>query len=297
MIRLPKTLVPETTKALYSPKANRIISKANPIKRPSHRQTFSDGPKVSVAFHAKPFRAALKIHHTRNQTRLPISALVSPKAKPTAVTSRPKTFGLSELSEPSSLLNSSDIAPKQKYSDSGIPTEQLLQSYSCRASVQQEELQELWKAIKVPTTPTMILKLFTTQLSSYEQSEILSYSDVYYIGLGSRKIKNNLNSANYGYDDDRGDYKIVIGDHISYRYEILKILGQGSFGQVLRVFDHKEKQKLALKIIRNKSRFHKQAMVEIEVLRFLKEKDSKNSHCVVHLLDNFIFRKHVVSLT
>ena len=25
---------------------------------------------------------------------------------------------------------------------------------------------------------------------------------------------------NYGYDDDKGDYKIVVGDHIGYRYEI-----------------------------------------------------------------------------
>lgn len=25
---------------------------------------------------------------------------------------------------------------------------------------------------------------------------------------------------NYGYDDDTGDYKIVVGDHIGYRYEI-----------------------------------------------------------------------------
>ena len=285
MIRLPKNIVPESTKAHYSPKASHFPRKPTSVKRPSHRHKISEGAKPAVAFHPKPFKAILQLRHTKDPAKLPISSLVSPKVKPSAITSRPKTFGLSDTLDRSAILNFSDISSKQKYSDSGIPTEQLLQSYSCRASEQQEELLELW---------TTILKLFFSQLSSYEQSEILSYSDIFFIGLGSRKIKNNLNSTNYGYDDDRGDYKVIIGDHISYRYEVLKILGQGSFGQVLRVYDHKDKQKLALKIIRNKSRFHTQAIVEIDVLRFIKEKDPKNMHCVVHLADNFIFRKHVV---
>ncbi len=37
---------------------------------------------------------------------------------------------------------------------------------------------------------------------------------------------------NSGYDDGRGDYQTVIGDHINYRYEVLDVLGRGSFGQV-----------------------------------------------------------------
>lgn len=36
--------------------------------------------------------------------------------------------------------------------------------------------------------------------------------------------------SNYGYDDERGDYNVVIGDHIAYRYEVIKPLGKGSFG-------------------------------------------------------------------
>ena len=37
---------------------------------------------------------------------------------------------------------------------------------------------------------------------------------------------------NYGYDDARGDYLTVVGDHIGYRYEVQDVLGRGSFGQV-----------------------------------------------------------------
>lgn len=37
---------------------------------------------------------------------------------------------------------------------------------------------------------------------------------------------------NGGYDDDQGSYIHVPHDHIAYRYEVLKVIGKGSFGQV-----------------------------------------------------------------
>lgn len=40
------------------------------------------------------------------------------------------------------------------------------------------------------------------------------------------------NEHNYGYDDEKGDYKIVVGDHIGFRYEIISFIGKGSFGTV-----------------------------------------------------------------
>ena len=38
-------------------------------------------------------------------------------------------------------------------------------------------------------------------------------------------------------------------------------LGQGSFGQVFKSFDHKKKELIALKVIRNEAKFNKQAKV------------------------------------
>lgn len=292
MLRL-RHLPYETAKAQYSPKARKIIGKPTSVKRASHRANHSDVPKIPVTLSPKALKGTLRIPQIRDASRLVANSIISPKARQSAATSRPKTFSANDHTQ-LTLTTSLDLVPKPKYSSSGISTEQILQSYSCRANEYQEELQEVWKTIKTPCTPSTVLKNFITQLSNYEQNEILSYSEIYYFGLGSKKVKNNLNSTNYGYDDERGDYKVVIGDHIGYRYEVLKILGQGSFGQVLRVLDHKTNEKLALKIIRNKSRFHKQALVEIEVLKHLKENDLKNSHCVIHISDNFMFRKHVV---
>jgi dual specificity tyrosine-phosphorylation-regulated kinase 2/3/4 len=39
----------------------------------------------------------------------------------------------------------------------------------------------------------------------------------------------------------RKEYKVVESDHIAYRYEILSQIGKGSYGQVLKVYDHKAK--------------------------------------------------------
>ena len=39
--------------------------------------------------------------------------------------------------------------------------------------------------------------------------------------------------------------------------------------QVVKVYDHKKELMLALKIIRNKKRFHHQALVEIKILEHL----------------------------
>ena len=41
------------------------------------------------------------------------------------------------------------------------------------------------------------------------------------------------------YDDEEGNYKGIKGDHIAYRFEIMSLLGNGSFGNVFKVFDHK----------------------------------------------------------
>lgn len=111
-------------------------------------------------------------------------------------------------------------------------------------------------------------------LNIYERGEIIDYNDVYFCGTqNAHKVVGDLQSdtPNFGYDDERGDYTIIAGDHLSYRYEIVDILGKGSFGQVVRCIDHKLGVLVAVKIIRNKKRFHQQALVEVNILQKLRE--------------------------
>lgn len=119
-----------------------------------------------------------------------------------------------------------------------------------------------------------ILKSSQAQyLSEFERKEILDFPAVYYIGAKSRKKPAVLDNStnNYGYDDDRGDYLVVNHDHLAYRYEVIDTLGKGSFGQVLHCRDHCTGESVALKIIRNKKRFHHQASVEIKLLDNLRK--------------------------
>lgn len=108
-------------------------------------------------------------------------------------------------------------------------------------------------------------------LSDYERKEILDHPLVYFIGAKSEKnmASRDTSTNNFGYDDERGDYLVVPHDHLAYRYEIIATLGKGSFGQVLHCRDHCTGESVAVKIIRNKKRFHKQAEVEIKILESL----------------------------
>ncbi|KAI9361201.1 kinase-like domain-containing protein, partial [Zopfochytrium polystomum] len=96
-----------------------------------------------------------------------------------------------------------------------------------------------------------------------------------------------------GYDDSHGDYYLTMHDHIAYRYEILALLGKGSFGQVARCFDHKTKKYVAVKIIRNKKRFEKQGVVEVKVLDKVRREDGDGTHNMIHMFDSFYFRHHL----
>ena len=73
-------------------------------------------------------------------------------------------------------------------------------------------------------------------------------------GLTSPPTADSRVAHNHGFDDERGDCGVTLRDHLAYRYEILEIVGKGSFGKVLRCFDHKTGSHAAVLVIRNKKR-------------------------------------------
>lgn len=147
--------------------------------------------------------------------------------------------------------------------------------------------------ITYPMNPAIALLKHMELLTNYEQSEILEYPHIYFLGTRTGKIDTNLNKPNMGFDDDEGDYCTVIGDHVGYRYELQGSLGKGSFGKVVKCYDHKRKETIALKIVRNMPKFKDQGMVEVKVLKYLRDNDQDRKKPIVEIKDFFVFRKHL----
>lgn len=62
---------------------------------------------------------------------------------------------------------------------------------------------------------------------------------------------------------------------------------------VLRCYDHKEKQYVALKILKNKKRLYKQGLVEAKLIKHLNDNDPEDKKNIIRRLDQFVFRKHL----
>ncbi|GLB35192.1 putative protein tyrosine kinase [Lyophyllum shimeji] len=241
--------------------------------------------------------------------------LLSPKISlPTARSSNATGQGIHQaMGSPSSSrqsLSTPSPAPSTVDEEELLGDEEMLhyirrqQAKKMAAGATQEELDELLQFPEplppgTPSSPASVLRNSSQYLSEYERKEVLDYSSVYCFGAKSKKKQATLDSStnNYGYDDERGDYLIVNRDHLAYRYEIIDTLGKGSFGQVLQCRDHCTGESVAVKIIRNKKRFHHQALVEIKILDSLRKWDADGKHHVLKMIEHFYFRNHLCIAT
>ncbi|CAG9334542.1 unnamed protein product [Blepharisma stoltei] len=190
--------------------------------------------------------------------------------------------------EESNFSNSSILAPKLL----NQTPKNISKIMNSTQKKMKENISDSPNELKLPLSGISVLKQFKSYLNDWEQGEILDYNVIYYIGKHEEKSSSGV-GPNHGFDDERGDYKFTIGEHICYRYEISQQLGKGSFGQVFKAYDHKVREFVALKIIRNKTRFHQQGAVEVKILKSLKEYDAQDRYNIVHIKDHFVFRNHL----
>ncbi len=61
----------------------------------------------------------------------------------------------------------------------------------------------------------------------------------------------------------------------------------------MRCFDYKKNCYVALKIIRNKKRFHHQAAVEVKILAHLRDNDPNDHYNIIRMKDYFVYRRHL----
>ncbi|KAG0346234.1 dual specificity protein kinase yak1 [Podila humilis] len=103
---------------------------------------------------------------------------------------------------------------------------------------------------------------------------------------------------NEGYDNEDYDYILYVSDILGseerQRYVILDVLGQGTFGQVVKCQNLKTNAIVAVKVIKNKPAYFNQSMMEVTVLELLNERyDVNDRHHILRLQDTFIHRRHL----
>ncbi|WAR04111.1 DYR1A-like protein [Mya arenaria] len=110
---------------------------------------------------------------------------------------------------------------------------------------------------------------------------------------GHKKGKVNVHAYNDGYDDPNHDYIVNPGEKWLDRYEIDSLIGKGSFGQVVKAYDHADQEPVAIKIIKNKKPFLNQAQIEVKLLELMNKHDAENKYYIVKLKRHFMFRNHL----
>lgn len=125
-------------------------------------------------------------------------------------------------------------------------------------------------------------------LTEQEKGELevleLANDTVFYAGdILSRP---DVAAARINEDDEENYYVLQPKDQILYRFEVLKVLGKGSFAQVVSAIDHFKGERVAIKLNRNTEIDHKFATQEGRLLRFLMREDPKDQHNIVRMIEH-----------
>ena len=93
---------------------------------------------------------------------------------------------------------------------------------------------------------------------------------------------------------DENDHLIFeYGDVIQNRYRLTDVLGEGTFGKVIKCVDTFRNKVVALKMIKNVRKYKDAAKLEINVLNKIKKYDPSGKHLCVSMLDWFDYHGHM----
>lgn len=98
-------------------------------------------------------------------------------------------------------------------------------------------------------------------------------------------------------DDGNGHYIIRPDEPFANRFVIIRLLGQGTFGKVVKCIDKITRENVAIKIIRNIQKYRDAAKIELRILLTLKNFDNENLNHCIHLRECFDYRGHICIVT
>ncbi|OAA81796.1 Protein kinase-like domain protein [Akanthomyces lecanii RCEF 1005] len=94
-------------------------------------------------------------------------------------------------------------------------------------------------------------------------------------------------------DDEDGHFIIIPEQRVGRQYRIERLLGQGTFGKVVKAFDMVRQEHVALKIIRSIQKYRDAARIELRVLQTLRNNDPENRYRCIHPRDSFDYKGHI----
>ncbi|CAN0434527.1 unnamed protein product [Lampetra planeri] len=139
-------------------------------------------------------------------------------------------------------------------------------------------------------SPQEILGLFGPHLTNREKLELAAMQEVWYFALFNKSEGFN----NDGYDDQERNYILFRHEHLRYRYEVLKKIGEGGQGQVIQCLDHKRNILVAIKILVSPSSSKQETYqkMELQIALELQDEGSDEDFNVIKVLNIFHFRGH-----
>ncbi|CAJ2510125.1 Uu.00g060250.m01.CDS01 [Anthostomella pinea] len=108
-----------------------------------------------------------------------------------------------------------------------------------------------------------------------------------------RPVNERSHQSGVKVDDDDGHYIVVPDAELTSQYQMVKLLGQGTFGKVVQARDKKRGGLVAIKIIRAVQKYRDASRIELRVLQTLKANDNENRNRCIHLRDCFDYRGHI----
>lgn len=145
---------------------------------------------------------------------------------------------------------------------------------------------------------TQPLKALATNL--HHTYHLVNPSFVYELAFNPRRVLTKPNKPMYndGHDNEDSDYILYVNDWLGsedgYRYLILDVLGQGTFGQVVKCQNMATHEIVAVKVIKNKTAYFNQSMMEVTILETLNQHwDADDEHNILRLQDTFVHAKHL----
>lgn len=242
-------------------------------RKPSVASTLSNAPVIEPSPVTKPSAGgipAVRQMHSTHAQRSSSWSILGSSQRNAATKTAPPVQPVKSQNKPATHLDKDDVVANEEM--------RRLSAKRRDTEVAAREIDELRKHAtrKDRMTPAQAIQTSAGLLNIFEKGEVVDYKEgVYFYGRkDAKKHVGDISTGgtnNFGYDDERGDYNICVGDHLAYRYEVIDVLGKGSFGQVVRCIDHKHGGLCAVKIIRNKKRFHQQALVEVNILNKLRD--------------------------